>query len=99
MSCEFPEELKVQTQVLAVGRDSSGSQVQIAYAIAGAGLEPVTVTQGYLYSVRVRFVAMDRLGRVAGRARHDAPFRGARAGAAPANTSSGGSRSGCRRVS
>ena len=63
---EFPEELKVQTQVLAVGRDSSGSQVQIAYAIAGTGLEPVTVTQGYLYSVRVRFVAMDRLGRVAG---------------------------------
>jgi GWxTD domain-containing protein len=62
---EFPDELKVRTQVLAVGRDSAGSEVQIAYAIAGSGLEPVTVTQGYLYSVRVRFVAMDRLGRVA----------------------------------
>ncbi len=62
---EFADELKVHTQVLAVGRDSSGSQVQIAYAIAGSGLEPVTVTQGYLYSVRVRFVALDRLGKVA----------------------------------
>jgi hypothetical protein len=61
----FPDELKVRTQVLAVGRDSSGTQVQIAYAIAGEGLEPVTVTQGFLYSVRVRFVATDRQGRVA----------------------------------
>jgi GWxTD domain-containing protein len=61
----FPDELTVRTQVLAVGRDSSGSQVQIAYAIAGSSLEPVTVTQGYLYSVRVRFVATDRRGRVA----------------------------------
>jgi hypothetical protein len=62
---EFPDELKVRTQVLAVGRDSAGSEIQIAYAIAGSGLEPVTVTQGYLYSVRVRFVAIDRMGKVA----------------------------------
>jgi GWxTD domain-containing protein len=61
----FTDELKVRTQVLAVGRDSTGSQVQITYAIAGSSLEPMTVTQGYLYSVRVRFVAIDRLGRVA----------------------------------
>ena len=61
----FPDELKVHTQVLAVGRDSAGTQVQIAYAISGSSLEPVTVTQGFLYSVRVRFVATDRLGRVA----------------------------------
>ncbi len=60
----YAEELKVRAQVLAVGRDSTGSHVQIAYAIAGSSLEPVTVTQGYLYSVRVRFVATDRLGRV-----------------------------------
>ena len=61
----FADELEVHTQVLAVGRDSTGSQVQIAYAIAGSSLEPVTVTQGVLYSVRVRFVATDRVGRVA----------------------------------
>jgi GWxTD domain-containing protein len=60
----FAEDLKARTQVLAVGRDSSGTLVQIAYAIAGRGLEPVTVTRGFLYSVRVRFTAMDRTGRV-----------------------------------
>jgi GWxTD domain-containing protein len=61
----FPEELKVRSEVLAVGRDSTGPQVQIAYAVAGSTLEPVMVTRGYLYTVRVRFVATDRLGRVA----------------------------------
>jgi GWxTD domain-containing protein len=60
----FAEELKARTQVLAVGRDSSGTLVQIAYAISGRGLEPVTVTRGFLYSVRIRFTAMDRTGRV-----------------------------------
>jgi GWxTD domain-containing protein len=60
----FADELKARTQVLAVGRDSSGTQVQIAYAISGKGLEPVTVTRGFLYSVRVRFTAMDHTGRV-----------------------------------
>jgi GWxTD domain-containing protein len=61
----FSDELKVKTEVLAVGRDSTGPQVQIAYAVAGSTLEPVLVTRGYLYSVRVRFVATDRLGNVA----------------------------------
>jgi hypothetical protein len=55
----FPQELKVRSEVLAVGHDTTGSLVQIAYAIAGSGLEPVTVTRGFLYSVRVRFVAID----------------------------------------
>ena len=61
----FPDELKVNSEVLAVGRDSTGPQVQIAYAVAGSTLEPVLVTRGYLYSIRVRFVATDRLGKVA----------------------------------
>jgi GWxTD domain-containing protein len=60
----FPEELKVHSDVLAVGHDSSGTMVQISYAISGKGLEPVTVTRGYLYSVRVRFAASDPAGRV-----------------------------------
>jgi GWxTD domain-containing protein len=60
----FPQELKAHSEVLAVGRDSSGPEVQIAYAIAGSSLEPVTVTRGYLYSVRVRFVATNEVGRV-----------------------------------
>jgi GWxTD domain-containing protein len=60
----FHNELKARSEVLAVGRDSSGHQVQIAYAIAGASLEPVTVTRGFLYSIRLRFVATDRKGQV-----------------------------------
>jgi GWxTD domain-containing protein len=60
----FPQELKAHSEVLAVGRDSTGPQVQIAYAIAGSSLEPVPVTRGFLYSVRLRFVAMDRKGEV-----------------------------------
>jgi GWxTD domain-containing protein len=61
----FPSDLKVKSEVLAVGHDSGGSLVQIAYAIPGASLEPMTVTRGYLYSVRLRFVATDRTGKVA----------------------------------
>ena len=60
----FPSELKATSEVLAVGRDSAGPQVQIAYAIAGSSLEPVTVARGFLYSVRLRFVAMDEKGQV-----------------------------------
>jgi hypothetical protein len=60
----FARELRVHTDVLAVGRDSTGNHVQVTYAISGNGLEPVTVTRGYLYSVRVRFAASDATGRV-----------------------------------
>jgi GWxTD domain-containing protein len=60
----FAQDLTVHSDVLAVGRDSTGTLVQVAYAISGKGLEPVTVTSGYLYSVRVRFAASDRTGRV-----------------------------------
>jgi len=60
----FPNELKATSEVLAVGRDSAGHQVQVAYAISGSSLEPVTVTRGFLYSVRLRFVAMDDKGKV-----------------------------------
>ncbi len=60
----FPNELKASFEVLAVGRDSTGHQIQIAYAIAGSSLEPVTVTRGFLYSVRLRFVATDARGNI-----------------------------------
>ncbi|MFL5402819.1 MAG: GWxTD domain-containing protein [Gemmatimonadales bacterium] len=59
---QFTKDLKAKWEVLAVGDDSTGHQVQIAYAIAGSSLEPVTVTRGYLYSVRLRFVAIDSRG-------------------------------------
>ncbi|HEX7337223.1 MAG TPA: GWxTD domain-containing protein [Gemmatimonadales bacterium] len=60
----FHNELKARSEVLAVGRDTSGHQVQIAYAISGSSLEPVTVTRGFLYSIRLRFVATDGNGQV-----------------------------------
>ena len=60
----FHNPLKARSEVFAVGRDSSGHQVQIAYAISGASLEPVTVTRGFLYSIRLRFVATDSKGQV-----------------------------------
>jgi GWxTD domain-containing protein len=60
----FPQELKAHSEVLAVGRDSAGPEVQIAYAIAGSSLDPVPVTRGFLYSVRLRFAAMNRQGQV-----------------------------------
>ncbi len=60
----FPRDLKVKSEVLAVGGEGQDHQIQIAYAIAGAGLEPVTVSRGYLYSVRLRFSAMDAAGKV-----------------------------------
>jgi GWxTD domain-containing protein len=60
----FPQELKVHSEVLAVGHDTTGNLVQVVYAIAGSTLEPVTVTRGFLYSVRVRFVATDATGKV-----------------------------------
>jgi GWxTD domain-containing protein len=61
---QFARELKVHSDVLAVGHDSAGPQVQVTYAISGKGLEPVTVTRGYLYSVRLRFAARDAAGKV-----------------------------------
>lgn len=60
----FLHELKVKSEVLAVGTDSTGNQVQIAYAIAGNGMEPVPMSRGFLYTVRLRFSAMDPTGHV-----------------------------------
>ncbi len=60
----FNRELGVRTDVLAVGRRNGQPLVQLTYAIEGEDLRPVKVPRGLLYSVRVRFVAMDSLGRV-----------------------------------
>ena len=60
----FGRELKARTEVLAVGRDGNGTLVQITYAIPGSSLEPVRVSRGMLYSVRLRFAALDSAGAV-----------------------------------
>ena len=60
----FERELGVRTDVLAVGRRDGKPLVQLTYAIEGEDLRPVRVPRGLLYSVRIRFVAMDSLGNV-----------------------------------
>lgn len=60
----FARPLTARTEVLAVGSDSSGPLVQIAYAIPGSSLAPVPVNRGVLYVIRLRFVALDETGRV-----------------------------------
>lgn len=60
----FGRELDGVTNVLAVGRDASGTLVQVTYAIEGEDLVPVPVSRGVLYTIRVRFMAMDSAGAV-----------------------------------
>lgn len=60
----FGRELDAHTDVLAVGHDSSGALIQVTYAIPGAELVPVRIEQGYLYAIRLRFVALDSSERV-----------------------------------
>ncbi len=61
---EFPRDLKVRAEALAVGWDSSKSLMQVAYAIPGSALEPVDTPRGSAYPVRVRLAVSDRQGRV-----------------------------------
>ena len=60
----FARDLDARIEVLAVGQDAEGPLVQIAYALRGENLEPVPVSRGSLYSVRLRFMAMDSTGKV-----------------------------------
>lgn len=62
---EFRRELRARTQVLAVGERDGKPLLQVAIALSGEGLEPQPVARGLLYSVRVRFTALDNQGRVA----------------------------------
>lgn len=58
----FAEELTAETEVLAVGRDSTRPLVHVTYAVSGVSLEPVRIDRGFLYSIRLRFVALDDAG-------------------------------------
>ncbi len=60
----FARDLDAEVHVLAVGHDRHGPLVQIAYGIRGESLQPVRIARGYLYSVRLRFAAMDSSGSV-----------------------------------
>lgn len=60
----FARDLDAEVSVLAVGHNARGPLVQIAYGIRGESLQPVRIARGYLYSVRLRFAAMDSTGAV-----------------------------------
>jgi len=60
----FPEALRAQTQVLAVGTSGRGNRglIHVAFAIPGSALTGVANVRGTIYPVRLRFVAMDGTG-------------------------------------
>ncbi|HSM17924.1 MAG TPA: GWxTD domain-containing protein [Gemmatimonadales bacterium] len=60
----FARPLRGETQVLAVGHDEHGPQLQLTFAIPGSALEGTKVQRGTLYPVRVLFVAQDSAGNV-----------------------------------
>ncbi|HXE57388.1 MAG TPA: GWxTD domain-containing protein, partial [Gemmatimonadales bacterium] len=62
----FRRELRARADVIAVGRDSAGSLVQVAYAIPGSALTPVPTAQGHLYPLRIRLALLDRFGNLVG---------------------------------
>jgi GWxTD domain-containing protein len=59
----FAHTLNARVQVLAVGHDSAGALVQVAYAVPGSALIAITTPRGQVYPIRLRFVALDSAGR------------------------------------
>jgi GWxTD domain-containing protein len=59
----FAHTLNAKVQVLAVGHDSAGALVQVAYAVPGSALIAITTPRGQVYPIRLRFVALDSAGR------------------------------------
>lgn len=60
----FAKELPARTEVLAVGSEGGRPFVHITYAIAGSALVPVRMNRGFMYAVRLRFMALDESGEV-----------------------------------
>lgn len=60
----FAKELPARTEVLAVGSVDGRPMVHVTYAIPGAALVPVRMNRGFMYAVRLRFMALDKGGGV-----------------------------------
>ena len=60
----FPTDLDGSCQVLAVGSEGDEPLLHVACAVRGGSLIPQQVPQGLLYTVRLRFAAADRNGRI-----------------------------------
>lgn len=54
--------LKLETRVVAAGRDSTHSLLHVSYAIPGSALHEVPSERGHLYPVRLRLSVADRFG-------------------------------------
>ena len=63
----YARRLRVETDVVAAGRDAGQSLLHIAYAIPGASLHEVPSSRGHLYPVRMRLSVTDRTGRLVAR--------------------------------
>src|SRR5690606_1372854 len=61
------EQIEVNTSLVAVGADSTGPQLQVAFAIPGEALAPREVEGGFAYPVRLRGSVIDLDGRTVAR--------------------------------
>ncbi|MEO8138409.1 MAG: GWxTD domain-containing protein [Gemmatimonadota bacterium] len=59
----YARQLKVSTDVVVAGRDSTGSLMHVTYAIPGSALHDIATERGHVYPVRVRLSVTDRTGR------------------------------------
>jgi GWxTD domain-containing protein len=60
----FAKELPARIEVLAVGTAEGRPVVHVTYAIPGSALVPVRMNRGFMYAVRLRFMALDEQGEV-----------------------------------
>jgi GWxTD domain-containing protein len=60
----FPIELNAWGKYAVAGGSGSAPAVQVMFAIPGYAIEPATGTVGFVYPVRVRFVALDTAGNI-----------------------------------
>jgi GWxTD domain-containing protein len=63
-SLRYPLELNAWGDYVVGGGTGSEPAVQVLFAIPGYAIEPATGTVGFVYPVRVRFVALDPTGSV-----------------------------------
>jgi GWxTD domain-containing protein len=63
-SLRFPIELNAWGEYAVAGGSGSAPAVQVLFAIPGYAIEPATGTVGFVYPVRVRFVALDTAGNI-----------------------------------
>ncbi len=77
----YARTLKVSTDVVIVGRDSTGGLLHVTYAIPGSALHEIVTARGHVYPVRLRLSVTDATGRTVAECRHHDPLPQSGAGA------------------